>query len=144
VFVGCLALTMAALFTGAAFFINVAEQPARLSLDDRALLAEWKASYKRGFAMQAPLAIIGFLLGVAAWILVGKLAFLIGGALMLGNWPWTVLGVMPTNRLLMATHLENAGPRTRALIVKWNALHSVRTALGLLAILCFLFALAAR
>ena len=94
--------------------------------------------------MQAPLAITGFLLGVAAWMLDGRVAFLIGGALMLGNWPWTVLGIMPTNRLLMATNLENAGPRTRALIVKWNILHSVRTALGFLAVLSFLFALAAR
>jgi hypothetical protein len=144
VLVGYLALTIAALFTGAAFFINVAEQPARLALDDRALLAEWKPSYKRGLAMQAPLAITGFLLGVAAWMLDGRVAFLIGGALMLGNWPWTVLGIMPTNRLLMATNLENAGPRTRALIVKWNILHSVRTALGFLAVLSFLFALAAR
>ena len=64
---GHLALIAAAVFTGAAVYINVAEQPARLGLNDRALLTEWKPSYKKGLSMQAPLAIVGFILGVIAW-----------------------------------------------------------------------------
>ena len=138
---GHLALTIAALFAGAAFYINFAEQPARLLLEDRPLLTEWKKAYARGFAMQATLAIAGFIFGAIAWWQTGKLAFLAGAFLMVANWPWTVLAIMPTNKVLMATELDGAGPDTRALIVKWNRLHLVRTALGAFAVLAFLIAL---
>ena len=140
--IGELALVSAALFTGAAFYVNFAEQPARLKLDDRSLLAQWKPAYKRGYIMQSTLAIIGFVLGAAAWWLSGILAFLLGAVLMLANWPWTLFGIMPTNRILMATELQSAGSASRALLVKWNSLHAVRTGLGAAATLSFLWALA--
>ncbi len=138
---GYLALTTAALFTGAAFYVNFAEQPARLTLDDRALLAQWQPAYKRGTAMQASLAIVGFVLGAIAWCQAGRFAFLIGALLMLANWPWTLFAILPTNKLLMATTPADAGPATRALLIKWNSLHAVRTALGALATVTFIFAL---
>ena len=65
--VGQLALVTAAVFAGAALYINVVEQPARLGREHQSLLTEWKPAYKRGTAMQAPLAVVGFLLGLAAW-----------------------------------------------------------------------------
>src|SRR5258707_13447539 len=100
-FVGLLALIAAAIFTGAAFYINFAEQPARLALDDRSLLAQWKPAYKRGDLMQATLAVVGFLLGLLAWWFTGRIAFIVGAVLMLGNWPWTVFGILAMNKTLM-------------------------------------------
>ncbi|MHB8272743.1 DUF1772 domain-containing protein [Bradyrhizobium sp.] len=135
---GLVALTVAAIFTGAAVYVNVAEQPARLSLDDGALLGEWKPSYKRGAMMQASLALIGCVLGLLAWWQTSHAGFLIGAVAMLAPWPWTLLAIKPTNDALLAT--GQAGPRTRALIEKWGMLHAVRTALGALAVLGYLWA----
>jgi len=131
---------VAAIFTGAAIYVNFAEQPARLTLDDRALLAEWKPSYKRGFAMQAPLALVGFALGLISWWQESHPGFLIGAILMIAPWPWTIFVIKPVNDALLATELDQAGPRSRALIVKWGNLHAVRTALGALASVAFLSA----
>ena len=137
---GLVALIAAAAFTGAAFYVNVAEQPARLSLDDRALLAEWKPSYKCGAAMQAPLALLGCLFGIIAWSQSSHPGFLIGGIAILAPWPWTLLAIKPVNDALLATEIDQAGPPTRALVVKWGALHGMRTALGALATIAFLWA----
>lgn len=137
---GQLALVVAAVFTGAALYVSLAEQPSRLLLDDRALLTEWQPSYKRGFAMQAPLAAVGCVLGLLAWWQTGTGAFLLGAALIVANWPWTLFGIMPTNNQLMAMDPTEPGPGMRALIVKWGTLHAIRSALGALATLAFLWA----
>jgi hypothetical protein len=137
---GLLALTAAAIFTGAAFYVGVVEQPARLSLDDRALLAEWKPSYRRGAAMQAPLALVSFVLGTIAWWQASHPGFLLGAVAIIAPWPWTLLVIKPVNDALSAAELDQAGPHTRALILKWGAFHAVRTALGALATTAFLWA----
>ena len=138
--VGVLALTAAAIFTGAAVYVNVAEQPARLKLDDRALLSEWKPSYKRGALMQASIALIGCLLGLIAWWQTSQAGFLAGAVAMLAPWPWTLIVIKPANDALLATAPDQAGPQTRALIVKWGTLHAVRTALGAVATIAYLWA----
>jgi hypothetical protein len=135
------ALAVAAAFAGAAFYVNAAEQPARLTLDDRALLTEWKPSYERGAVMQASLALISCGLGVAGWLVEREVLSALGAALILAPWPVTLFIIMPTNNRLKATPLENAGPETRALVRKWGGLHAIRTSLGIAASIAFLLAI---
>lgn len=137
---GQLALVIAAMFAGAALYVNVAEQPARLMLDDRALLAQWKPAYRRGAAMQAPLAVAGFVAGLLAWRQTGETRWLVGAALLIANWPYTLAVIMPTNRRLLATDDAQADAQSRVLLQRWARLHAVRTALGCAATALFLWA----
>ena len=138
---GALALATAAVFAGAAIYVNVAEQPARLTLDDKALLAEWKPSYARGKAMQANLVIVATVLGLIAAYLARDWVWVLGAVLIFANWPYTIFVIFPVNSVLEATAPEAANAQTRALIVKWGRLHAGRSVLGAAATLVYLWAI---
>jgi hypothetical protein len=136
---GLLALVTASIFFGAAVYINIAEHPARLGLSDAAALAEWRPAYRRGFAMQAPIAVVSALLGAAAWWTTGDPLWALGAVIMLANWPYTLVAITPTNHLLEAT--ASGGDRdTRERLTRWGHLHAVRSALSGIATLIYLVA----
>jgi len=143
-FFGLLALTTAALFTGAAIYVNVAEHPARLKLDDAAMIAEWKPSYRNASIMQASLAAVSGLLAVVAFFFGWNYRWLLGALLILAPWPYTLRIIGPTNKTLMAIEPANVGPNARALVQKWGWLHAGRSAMGAAATLVFLWAAAAQ
>jgi hypothetical protein len=140
---GLIALTLASAFAGAAFYVNFAEQPARLQLDEQAMLREWRPSYTRGFIMQASLAVISAVLGFIAAYELADWRWTLPAVLILANWPFTLLVMLPTNKRLAACAVEDANSESRALVIRWGKLHAVRTALGLASTAVYLLLAAA-
>jgi uncharacterized membrane protein len=149
-----LALTAAALFTGAAWYISLAEHPARMGLSDSAALAQWKPSYHRATLMQAGLAIVSAVFGFWAWAQWRDPLLLAGALLILSVVPFTLIVIMPTNKKLGAIPTKQARPKggagavrgfpeheARPLLERWGRLHWVRNLLSAAALAAFLLAL---
>ena len=123
----------AALFAGAALYITLAEHPARLGLGTRQAALQWAPSYKRATWLQAPLAIVSFLCGVAVAVITGDTRWLVPALLVGAVVPFTLVVIMPTNRQLLAVGRDLSSASTRSLLVRWGQLHAVRTVLSLMA-----------
>src|SRR6266545_7880925 len=128
-----LATLCAGLFAGAAIYINAAEHPARLACGTALAVREFAPSYRRAAIMQASLAIVGLLAAVGAWWRAGHTGLLAGGLLLGAVVPFTLLGISPTNRRLLAPSLDPESAEAAALLRRWGRLHAVRSALGALA-----------
>jgi hypothetical protein len=135
--IGQLALIVAALFAGAALFVSIAENPARLAAGESGV-AQWKPSYDRAKFLQGALALIGGALAFYLWWRSLNQLWLIGSLLLLANWPWTLLAMMKLNRRLEAAE---PGAESRDLLERWGRLHAVRTLLGLASAAAMLAAL---
>jgi hypothetical protein len=129
------------IFSGAALYITLVEQPARLSCGIAAAIAQWRPSYKRGTVMQASLASGGSVLAFASWWTSKDMAWLLGGIALFSVIPFTLIGILPTNKQLESSSLDVSSGKAEQLLRRWGTLHAVRGALSLVAFLIFLFAL---
>jgi hypothetical protein len=137
---GALALAFAAAFSGAALYINLVEQPARLALDDNALLSEWRPSDRRGFALLESLALIAAVLGLATYFDNHDVRWLIGAIIIVLSWPYTYFAMVPMNNRILAVSAPEPGV-ARALVRTWGWLEYGQTAIGLIGSGVFLWAL---
>jgi uncharacterized membrane protein len=132
------------IFFGAALYINLVEQPARVSCGVPLAVTEWRPSYKRGTLMQASLALIGSVAALLAWWLQGSAGWLIGGSLFVLVVPFTLIVILPTNNRLETQDLDIRPEEAGRLLRRWGRLHAVRTILSGIAFLVFLSILIAK
>jgi len=123
-----------ALFAGAALYVSLVEHPARMACGPMMAVAQFRRSYPRGAALQAPLAVVGALAGAAAWVAGGGVAWLAAGLLLGLAVVFTFVAVMPVTRRLRDPDLAPDTPEAARLLRRWGHLHLVRTALGLVAL----------
>ena len=132
------AFTVASAFFGAALYINLVEQPARLALHVRSMIREWIPSNRRGFIMLATLAIISAVLAYVDYGRNGDIRLLLGGTVILASWPYAYFVMMPVNILLYALPPKGATSIVRELMRDWGLLEWGQSAIGIAS--CCLYA----
>jgi hypothetical protein len=136
---GTFALAFAAAFTGASFYVNWVEQPARLKLDDAALLSEWGPSDSRGVSLLAALALLAAIVGFIAYFGSQDVRWAFGAIVMILSWPYAFFFMSPLDNQIRSLRGGEVAA-ARALVRQWGIVESGMTAIGLAAVLIFLWA----
>jgi hypothetical protein len=89
--------------------------------------------------MQASLAIIATVAGVAVGAHHGAPLWYFGAFLIFLVIPFTFIAIMPTNKLLLDPSRNRASAETSKLLVKWGRLHGVRSVLSSLAAILYTY-----
>ena len=137
---GSIALAFAAAFSGAAIYVNWVEQPARLALDDEALLSEWAPSDSRGVALLAAFALAAALAGFIAWFESEDIRWVFGALVAIATWPYAFFVMAPLNNQILSLRGEDVAA-AKALIRQWGLIESGFAAIGVVAVAFFLWAL---
>jgi uncharacterized membrane protein len=94
--------------------------------------------------MQAGLALVGSLLGIASFAMSGGWLWLIGALVLVSAWPYTLIVIKPTNDALNAADAATADAEARRLVETWGRLHAGRSGIGVAATLIYLWAASRR
>jgi hypothetical protein len=134
------ALVFAAAFAGAAFYVTWVEQPARLALDEEALLKEWAPSDSRGMGLLAALAVVAAISGFVSYFESQDVRWAIGALIIIASWPYTYFVMEPLNNQILSLRGRDVAA-ARALIRQWGVVESGLTAIGVVAVIIFLWSL---
>jgi hypothetical protein len=89
--------------------------------------------------MQATCAAVGLLTSLAVWLAGASFWWLVGGIVLGSVIPFTLIAILPTNKLLLNPTLDKRSVEAERLLTRWGTLHAVRTVLSGVAMLLFLY-----
>jgi hypothetical protein len=138
---GLCAFAAAASFLGAAIYVGLVEQPARLKLSGAAMLREWTLSNRRGTFLLSVMAVVSAVLAYIQFRANGDVRWLIGGAIILTSWPYAYFVMMPVNVWLAAIPPERPISAARQLMRDWGLLEWGHALIGFAAACAFGWAL---
>lgn len=136
---GTFALALAAAFTGASFYVNWVEQPARLKLDEEALLSEWGPSDSRGVSLLAGFALLAAIAGFIAYFESQDVRWAFGALIIIASWLYAYFLMAPLDNQIRSLRGGEVAA-ARALVRQWGIVESGLTAIGAAAVLMFLWA----
>jgi hypothetical protein len=133
------AIVASALYTGAAWYITFVEHPAQLACPTEIARKQWALSVNK-----SPRYAAVSLFGVAAGFLQGHLAFTslwtYGSLTLLAVLPFTIIAILPGQRLLAPSAEAHDPAVVRSLLERWGRRQAVRTVLGATATALFVAA----
>jgi hypothetical protein len=138
---GLYAFAAAAAFLGAAVYIGLVEQPARLALGGRAMIKEWAQSNHRGTVMMSALVVVSAILGFIQFKTDGDVRWIIGGVIILASWPYANFVMVPVNIWLCAVPLARPVSPVRKLMRDWGLLEWGQALIGFAAVCDFAWVL---
>src|SRR5262249_19280095 len=130
------------IFFGAALYVSLVQHPAAQETGAEFAARFFGPMYRRAAVMQAALALIGFLAGIAAWWNAAGRLWLAAALLLVASVPFTLFIIKPVNDVLLIG--SRPVEERRALLVRWGRLHWMRTIAGGLAFGVSLLALLRR
>ena len=133
------AVLACSLFTGASVYINLVEHPARMECGVEIVATEFAPSYRRATIMQVTLAAVCLLSSIAAWLAGATFWWVVAGVLQVSVIPFTLIVILPTNKLLHSPTLDKRSVEAERLLARWGRLHAVRSVLSGFALLLFLY-----
>jgi hypothetical protein len=138
---GLYAFAVAASFVGAAIYVGVVEQPARLTLSTGAMIQEWAPSNRRGTLLLSVLAVVSAILAYIQFRADADVRWVVGGITILASWPYAYFVMMPVNVWLCAISPGRAVSPARKLMRDWGLLEWGHALIGFAATCVFAWAL---